>query len=150
MKYQKILFLAALFSFFSVAAWAEALSPVGKWKTIDDNTKEEKSIVEITQDGDHLVGKIIEIFPKPGKDPNPKCTKCDGDKKDQPMLGMTILWDMKKDGDLRWSGGHILDPEKGETYRCRLKLSSDGKTLNVRGYLGVSLFGRSQDWPRQD
>lgn len=136
--------------FFTLTAQAAEVSPVGKWRTIDDHTKKPKSIVEITQDGDHLVGKIISLFPEPGREDNPKCIKCEGDKKDQPVIGMTILTDMKKDGDLRWSGGHILDPEKGESYRCRLKLSDDGKTLNVRGYLGVSLFGRSQDWPREE
>jgi len=125
-----------------------ATTAVGTWTTIDDETHEPKSLVEITQDGEKLIGKITKIFPKPGEDPDPKCTKCNGDKKDQPIVGMTILWDLKNDGDLRWSEGHILDPKNGKTYGCRMNLASDGKTLHVRGFLGISLLGRSQDWFR--
>jgi uncharacterized protein (DUF2147 family) len=125
-------------------------SPIGKWRTIDDSTKEEKSIVEISETSGRMSGKITKIFPKPGKDPNPKCDKCSGDRKDKPILGMTILWDLSKDGDTKWSGGKVLDPENGKTYSCHIRLLEGGKKLNVRGFLGISLLGRSQTWERQE
>ena len=124
-------------------------SPVGLWKTIDDETGEVKSFVRISEENGSLVGTIAKLFPKPGKDPNPVCDKCDGEKKDQPLLGMGILWGLTKQGE-EWTGGFILDPKNGKTYKCTIKLEGAGGTLTVRGYIGFSLFGRSQSWIRTE
>lgn len=137
----------ALNIFLAFSAVAQE-SPVGVWKTIDDETKQPKSIVEIVEIDGKLSGKISQLFRKPDEDQNPKCDKCEGEKKDQPILGLTILWDLKKDGS-EWTGGHIMDPKNGKTYKCKIKLSDGGKKLDVRGYIGMSLFGRTQTWERQ-
>ncbi len=120
-------------------------SPVGRWKTIDDASKKEKSVVEIWEEGGKLFGKITQLLDTLPNDPNPKCVKCEGELKDQPMIGMKIMWDLKKDGS-EWSGGRILDPENGKTYKVYLALEDGGKKLKVRGYVGFSLLGRTQYW----
>lgn len=127
-----------------VVAWAQN-SPVGVWKTIDDKTGKEKSYVKIyeTKSG-KLQGEVIKIL-TPGKE-DAICDKCDGEKKNKPIKGMVILWGLDKDGDT-WSGGSILDPNSGKKYKASLKLKGKDK-LDVRGYLGVSLFGRTQTWER--
>ena len=129
--------------------FADSASPVGLWKSIDDETREVKSLVRISEEAGSLVGTIDKLFPKPGKDPNPVCDKCEGDKKDKPILGMMILWGLTKYGD-EWSGGYILDPKNGKTYKCKVKVEGTGGTLTVRGYIGFSLLGRSQTWIRAE
>lgn len=125
--------------------------PVGLWKTVSDHTGEVTSIVNIIlNDSGELVGKVDELFPKPGENPNPICDLCEGEKKDQPILGMTILWGLTQDGDDEWSGGFILDPDDGNSYRSIVKVKDTGATLHVRGYIGFSLFGRTQVWLRAD
>lgn len=136
---KKLLFLNLLI--FSVLAWAQ--SPIGVWKTIDDETGKAKSHVEIFKKSDgKLYGKVIKIL-TPGKE-NAKCTKCSGKKKNQPILGMEILWELKKDGN-EWNDGEILDPNKGKEYSCYIELESKDK-LKVRGFLGFSFIGRTQYW----
>jgi len=129
-------------------ALADNASPVGKWKTIDDTTHETKSIVEITENGGLLEGKVLQVL-KSEHGPHPVCVKCDGERKNKPIEGMTIMWGLKKDGD-EWSGGQILDPAKGKIYKVNLKLVDGGKKLDVHGYIGFSLIGRSQEWVRAD
>jgi uncharacterized protein (DUF2147 family) len=125
----------------------EALSPIGRWKTIDDSTGKEKSVVQIYEENGKLYGKIEKLLnPKP-EDPDPKCDKCEGDLKDQKVIGLRILWELKKDGD-EWSGGTILDPENGKTYKCYIAVYDGGQKLKVRGYVGFSLLGRTQNWVR--
>ena len=119
----------------------------GKWKTIDDKTGKEKSIVEIyLQDGVAL-GKIIKVLDKPNGGEGLKCDKCQGELKDQPMIGLQIITGMTP-REREWAGGTILDPENGKTYRCKIKLSGDGNNLQVRGFIGISLLGRTQVWHR--
>ena len=130
----------------SLPAFAANDSPVGKWKTIDDKTHEVKSIVEITENGGLLEGKVLQVL-KSDHGPHPVCSECDGERKNKPIEGMTIMWGLKKDGD-EWSGGQILDPAKGKIYKVTLKLENGGKTLDVHGYIGFSLIGRSQEWQR--
>jgi uncharacterized protein (DUF2147 family) len=132
---------------FSVSA--ADLSPLGLWKTIDDHTGKPRGLVRILQvDGEYLA-KVEKIFPKPGEDPNPKCEKCEGTRHDQPVIGMTILWGLTKQGD-EYQGGQILDPENGKVYRAKMKLEDGGRKLQVRGFIGFSLFGRTQFWVRDE
>lgn len=119
--------------------------PTGRWKTIDDETGNAKSIVEITQAADGtLSGKVVEIL-QSDRGPNPTCDKCSGERKDKPITGMTILWGLKPDGDA-WSGGTILDPAKGKTYRSKAKLIDDNR-LGVSGC--VAFICREQVWQRE-
>lgn len=126
------------------AAFAQA-TPVGLWKTIDDETKAEKSYVRITEAGGALTGRIEKLL-DPAKQ-EARCDKCEGARKDQPILGMTILENVKKDGEAGyWEGGTILDPNNGKTYRVRVTPQDGGKALQVRGYIGP--FYRNQTWLR--
>lgn len=124
-------------------------SPVGRWKTIDDETKEAKSIIEIFEKDGLLHGKIEKLFRKPNEDQNPKCDKCSGAQKDQLIIGMQILNSLRKDSETKWVGGEILDPNNGKTYSCKVTLIEDGKKLEVRGFIGFSLLGRTQVWDRE-
>lgn len=114
-------------------------SPVGVWKTIDDESGEAKSLVKIYQREGVLYGRIVKLF----KNPDATCDACEGEDKGAPINGMVILWGLEED-DGEWSGGKIFDPKKGKTYRCKLWLD-DGE-LVVRGYAGP--FYRTQTWHR--
>lgn len=121
---------------------------VGRWKTIDDETGQPKSVVEIFREGDEIKGKIVELINP--KEPNPKCDKCPGEQKDQPIVGLQIISKLKEsEAGAEWSGGQILDPNNGKVYKCRLRLQDEGKKLEVRGFIGFSLIGRSQVWLRE-
>jgi len=123
-------------------------TPVGMWKTIDDDGKTEKSLVRITEAGGVLTGKIEKIF-EAGKQDS-KCDKCTDERKDKPVLGMVILRNLRQDADDKdiWAGGEILDPNNGKTYKARLKPLDGGKQLQMRGYLGP--FYRTQVWIRAE
>ncbi|MFT3792781.1 MAG: DUF2147 domain-containing protein [Rudaea sp.] len=137
---------AAVAALFAGSAFALDATPVGIWRTIDDATGKPKSIVEISEANGEVIGKVKEIL-QSDKGPNPLCEECSGERKNQPIIGMTIIWGMKKDGDV-WDGGTILDPKNGNTYGCKLTPAADGKTLQVRGFKGFSLLGRTQVWER--
>ncbi|NII10106.1 DUF2147 domain-containing protein [Oleiagrimonas sp. C23AA] len=122
-------------------------SPVGTWKTIDDDTGKAKALVQITENNGVLSGKVIKVL-QSEQGPNPRCTKCDGERHNQPVEGMTILWGLTRDGD-EWTGGKILDPKKGSTYKCKMRLMDGGQKLRVRGFIGFSLLGRTQIWVRE-
>ncbi len=124
-------------------------SPIGLWKTIDDKTGKVKSLVRINESGGEFQGKIEKLFRDADQDQNPKCDKCEGSNKDQPLIGLTILFNIKKDGD-EYSGGKILDPANGKLYSSKLKLVENNKKLEVRGYVGMPVFGRSQTWIREE
>ena len=126
---------------------SQDLSPVGRWVTVDDNTGKDRSVVTITEKDGALKGHIEKLILDPGEDPAPKCDKCEGAKKDQPVIGLEILWDLKKDGD-EWSGGRILDPENGKAYKCWIQVIDEGRRLKVRGFIGISLLGRTQYWKK--
>jgi uncharacterized protein (DUF2147 family) len=128
---------------------AAELSPAGLWRTIDEHSGQAKGLVRIKEVHGQYEGKIETIFPSPGDDPAPKCEKCDGARRNQPVLGLTFLWGLKKQGD-EYQGGEILDPETGKIYRAKIKLADGGRKLEVRGFIGVSLFGRSQTWLREE
>lgn len=145
---QRVILAAALLAFVSVHAWASA-SPAGLWQTIDDETGKPKSLVRITETNGEFRGKVEKVIPKPGADANPKCDKCEGANKDQPIVGMTILTGLKQDDD-EYTGGRILDPNNGKTYKCKMSLIDDGKKLKVRGFIGMAWLGRTQVWVRQE
>lgn len=134
----------------AVHAASTETSPIGYWKTIDDVTGKPKSILKIAQSDGKLYGQVIKIFPRPGQDQNERCTACKGDKHNQKIVGMVVMTGLMQDksDSTLWSGGHILDPLNGKTYRCYIQATDNAQRLNVRGYIGVSLFGRSQTWQR--
>ena len=125
-------------------ATSDPLSPVGAWRTIDDATKKPKSIVRIVE-RDGALQATVERFLDPAADPAKKCSECSDERKDKPILGMTIMSGLKKDGE-SWSGGRILDPENGKTYRCTVTIVDQGRRLEMRGYIGF--FFRTQVWER--
>ena len=129
-------------------AFAQA-TPAGLWKTIDDDGKTAKSLVRISEQGGVLTGSIEKVL-DPAAEPNAKCDKCKDDRKDQPIVGLQIIRGVKADGEGVWGHGEILDPNNGKTYRTRLKPVDGGKKLEVRGYIGAPLFGRSQTWIRAE
>lgn len=136
---------------FTLAAYAEAPSPVGLWKTIDDVTGKPKAIVQLSLSGNQILsGRILKIYPRPGHDQNELCSACEGALHNQRIVGMVILHHLKRDSNNAklWSGGTILDPKNGKHYHCYATLSDNGQQLFVRGYIGVPLFGRSQTWHR--
>lgn len=139
----KKIILASFVFLFGILSYAQSVT--GTWKTIDDKTKKEKSYVKLyeTKSG-KIQGDVSKILTK-GKE-DAKCTDCKGDKKDKPIQGMTIIWGMEKIGD-EWINGRILDPNSGKEYSCKMKLK-DKNTLEVRGFMGVSLLGRTQTWYR--
>jgi hypothetical protein len=118
---------------------------VGEWLTVDETTGQATSIVviESAEDG-HLQGRVVEIL-QSEKGPDPLCEKCPGARKNQPIKGMVILWGFEMDEDQRYTGGKILEPKTGKIYRAWLQLREDG-TLKVRGFIGISLIGRTQVW----
>lgn len=130
------------------APGAPAKSPVGRWKTIDDLTGKAKSVVLIWEQGGKLFGRIQKLVDPDPKDPNPTCDGCAGAQKGKPVVGLQILWDLQKNGD-GWSGGTILDPATGKTYKCLLSVQDGGTKLKVRGFIGLSLLGRTQYWLRE-
>jgi uncharacterized protein (DUF2147 family) len=124
-----------------------ASTPVGRWKTIDDKTGQPKSIVEIYATGNGtLAGKVVQLIDT-AKGPNPRCDRCSGERHNQPVLGMVIAWGLKP-GNAGWDGGRILDPDNGKIYSARMTPIAGGQQLEVRGYLGTPLLGRSQTWIR--
>ncbi|WP_395692103.1 DUF2147 domain-containing protein [Piscinibacter sp.] len=141
---KRLAFLIAAFALHA-AALAQA-TPVGLWKTIDDESKTEKSLVRIVESGGVLGGKIEKLL-DPAKQ-NDVCDKCSDERKGKPIVGLSIIRNAKQDGEDKsvWTGGEILDPNNGKTYRLRLKPLDGGKQLEVRGYVGP--FFRNQTWIR--
>ena len=141
---KRLTFLIAAFALHA-AALAQA-TPVGLWKTIDDESKTEKSLVRIVESGGVLGGKIEKLL-DPAKQ-NDVCDKCSDERKGKPIVGLSIIRNAKQDGEDKsvWTGGEILDPNNGKTYRLRLKPLDGGKQLEVRGYVGP--FFRNQTWIR--
>jgi uncharacterized protein (DUF2147 family) len=140
------LLLIVVFSLcFLSVSFAQETSILGKWKTIDDETNEPKSIVQIYEKDGRYFGQITELFRKPGEDPAPVCDKCPNDdvRKDQPIKGMVILKDLVQDGD-KYKDGTILDPKKGKIYNCKVWL--EGGDLKLRGY--IAFLFRTQTWIR--
>jgi uncharacterized protein (DUF2147 family) len=128
---------------------SDSLVPVGRWKTVDDVTGKINSVVVLWEDNGKLYGKIETLINSDPSDADPRCSRCVGDLKDRRLVGLRILWDLRKNGD-QWSGGEILDPDSGKTYQCSIAVKDGGKKLKVRGFVGFSLFGRTQYWLRDE
>jgi uncharacterized protein (DUF2147 family) len=124
-------------------------SAEGLWEQVDEQTGKAESWFRIYKKGDVYEGQIVKMFPKPGEDPDKewRCDKCQGEDKGAPVLGMALIKGMKRNG-LAYEDGTITDPRDGSVYRALMNLSPDNKTMEMRGYLGISLFGRSQTWRR--
>ncbi|MDR3046061.1 MAG: DUF2147 domain-containing protein [Bacteroidales bacterium] len=124
-----------------------AQSIVGKWQTVDDNTGKPKAIVEIYQKEDKYYGKIVELLYFPTNDHDPICTPCKDYRKNMKVKGMEIITGVKYDAKSKeYKDGKILDPEKGESYTCKLWIDNEGN-LKVRGY--VAMFYRTQTWKKE-
>lgn len=134
--------LGALSLLLTTVLAADLSSPVGKWRTIDDQSGKPKSIVQITEEQGVLTGKIVELLEGATEK---TCSKCEGDLKDQPLVGMKILWGLKKSGE-EWTDGKIFNPADGGTYTSKVKLTEGGKTLEVTGKW--MLFSKQQQWRR--
>ena len=145
--------ITLLFGFifsFMLSSLVHAQDPaLGNWNTVDDETGEIKSLVvlSLAKDGT-MVGVIKEVFKK--DEGNGLCEKCEGDKKNQPIEGMQFIWGVERTAEGEWEDGQILDPESGTVYTSTITIADDTNELEVRGYVGISLFGRSQTWQRAE
>jgi uncharacterized protein (DUF2147 family) len=149
LKQSGVLALTLAAALMSSGAWAENTSPVGLWRNVDDVSGKPRALIRVTESNGSLQGKIEKVFPAPPEDRNPRCTECEGALKDAPVIGLVILSGLKKDGD-EYTGGKILDPDNGKVYSSKLQLTDGGQRLIVRGFVGVSMLGRSQIWVRQE
>jgi uncharacterized protein (DUF2147 family) len=120
---------------------------VGLWEQVDEGSGKAESWFRITERNGVYDGTIVKIFFKPGEDQNPVCDKCEGADRGKPVMGLTLIKGMRRTGN-HYEGGTITDPRDGSVYRALMELSPDGQKLEMRGYLGISLFGRSQIWNR--
>jgi uncharacterized protein (DUF2147 family) len=147
MKLAQAAIIFAATTLLSMHAWADN-TPVGKWHSIDDKTKEVKSEITITESGGVLTGKVTKLLRKDAKQ-DAVCEECKDARKDKPVLGLEIIRGAKKEANEDvWVGGKILDPENGKEYSLKMTPQEDGKKLAVRGYIGSPMFGRSQTWVR--
>ena len=143
----KQLISALLLSAMTSFAFAEDIT--GVWQTVDDKTGAPKGQVEIRKEANGTyVGKIVKITPRVGYTPKEICTGCPAPYTNKPILGLDVLTGLKHSSGNNYTGGRILDPNSGKVYSMKAKLSSNGKRLTLRGYVGVSALGRNQVWIR--
>lgn len=150
MKISRII-LSTLLSGFACAAFAQDIS--GLWSQIDDKTGSSKAVLEIKKNNDGTFsGTIVEVTPRPGYVPKKNCQNCPAPFTNKPILGLEVLQGLKQDekNHNQFENGKILDPLNGKIYSSRARLSSNGKRLSLRGYIGVSALGRSQTWIRKE
>lgn len=140
---KKLLAMSSLLLAFTAHAGTD--SPEGLWQTIDDETGKPKSHVQIWIDEGELKGKIVKLIDP--EEENPVCSECEGEKKDQPIVGMQFIWGLTQEDGV-WDDGTILDPASGSEYTSKIEVVDGGQKLDVRGYIGFSWAGRSQTWER--
>ena len=147
----KNLAVACLLAGAALGAAAQATSPAGLWRTIDDSSKKDKSLVRIVEANGVYTGKVEKIV-DPDSPKDAVCKDCSDERKDKPILGMTIIRNMKQSSDDKtlFEGGEILDPNNGKVYQSKMKLIDNGTKLEVRGFVGISLLGRTQTWIRAE
>ena len=148
MKFIKSIVLFTFLGMCFSIAKAQSVDPaLGVWKTIDEKTNQPSSLIRLEEKNGELNGTVIELIPTPGEPLITHCRLCKGERKDKPIVGMVIMNGLKKEKLGYWFGGEILDPEEGDIYKVKIA-TDDGKTLKVRGYIGISLIGRTQVWVR--
>ena len=135
---------AAAFVICGFAASGQTNPAVGLWKNVEPD---KTVLIRTTEQNGTLTGKVEKVFRKGVEDKASKCTKCEGDNKDKPVVSMTIIWGMKRDGQ-KWSGGKILEPDTGKVYNCKIEPIEGGKKLNVRG--SIAFLGKTQTWTREE
>jgi uncharacterized protein (DUF2147 family) len=128
-----------------MAASAQAAGIDGRWVSSDPGGRP-RAVIEISREGTRLSGRIVEFFPRPDEEADPVCDRCPGNTRGHSIRGLSILA-LEAESDA-WRGT-VLDPESGETYTCRVTISPDGRNLELRGYVGIPLFGRSERWVRE-
>ena len=144
-------YIAFLILCFAMKNLLAQTSPVGLWKTFDDENGKAKSVIRIVESQGRLTGRIEKLL-DPADSVEAKCDLCLDERRNQPILGLVILRNFvpSEGKSNRWEGGDILDPENGKIYRAHLTLSEDRRQLDVRGYIGISIIGRTQHWRRAE
>ena len=142
-------FVAALLPLvLSGGAVSADMTPVGLWQAVDNDTKQPTGWFLIANHDGVYDGIIARMFLQPGQDPNVVCDQCKDDRRDHPWLGLEIIRGMMQEAEDKYAGGTILDPRDGKVYHATMKITPDGQTLVVRGYLGIELLGQNQYWSR--
>ena len=138
---------ATLLLVWACATLAQSASPVGLWKTYSDRTGEADGLVRIVEERGEYVGRVEKVFSPPNESQNPLCERCPGELRDKPVVGIAILRGIRR-GQAGYTEGTILDPDEGENYRCTITVKDAGRRLEIRGFVGLPLFGRTQLWTR--
>ena len=135
----------------AVSSFSFAEDIIGLWQTIDDKTGAPKALVEIRKEADNTyAGKVVKLTPRAGYTPKETCVDCPAPYTNKPIIGLDVVTGLKSTDGLNYTSGRILDPNTGKLYSMKAKLSSNGKRLHLRGYLGISALGRNQIWIRAE